>query len=438
MTKQVYSKLRPRRLSLPAVAAVAAFAMIGVAGCSASGGIEGITTIKVLNWEPGGSEFWTATVAAFEKENPDVKVELETVPFDKYPEVQGPYITSKSGPDVMANNSGLELFDRRSAYVELPADVLAAGDELLTFSGACLDYDVTNPCFGMPFSYQGNVMYYNKLVLAEAGLDPENPPATRAEFDKACDAVAAIGKTCQALGLTGIFPAYWNFPEVARNYLTEDDMRDIMRGDLPWTDPKMVKILEGLAEITASGWTNSSAPSISMLPDAADIFQGGQAAFAGTIISDAVNWQAFDEALGKENVGAMLWPAIEPDAPLANSFSGTEGSVYGVTSWSTKQEAAFKFVKWMASAENGQLWASMVGGQPLNKNVDKSVMPDSPTLAQIQDIVANPTLHVGVLLSGQEADALGRGWQEVMLGQTDVNEWAAQMQTALDNSPSKN
>lgn len=435
--KQQIRTGRSRRATVVATAAVAAFAVLGISGCSAEAD-SGVTTIKVLNWEPGGAEFWAATVAAFEDANPDIKVELETVPFDKYPEVQGPYITSKSGPDVMANNSGLELFDRRSAYVELPADVQAAGDDLLTYSGACLDYDVEQPCYGMPFSYQGNVMYYNKLVLAEAGLDPENPPATRAEFADACVAVAAIGKTCQALGLTGTFPAYWAFPEVARSYLTEDDIRAVMRGDMRWTDPKMVNVLEGLAEITASGWTNSSAPSISMLPEGADIFQSGQAAFAGTIISDAVNWKAFGEAIGDENLGAMLWPAIEPDAPLADSFSGTEGSVYGVTSWSDKQEAGFAFVKWMASAENGQLWAEIVGGQPLNTKVDKSVLPDSPALQQIQEIVAKPTLHVGVLLSGQEADALARGWQEVMLGQSTVKDWTAQMQAALEASPSKN
>lgn len=438
MKQHIRPSLHARRPGVTAAAAIAVLAVLGVSGCSVEAGDSGSTTIKVLNWEPGGAEFWEATVSAFEDEHPDIKVELETVPFDKYPEVQGPYITSKTGPDVMANNAGLELFDRRSAYVELPDDVRAAGDELITFTGACLDYDKSNPCYGMPFSYQGNVMYYNKLVLAEAGLDPADPPSNRDEFAEACEAVTAIGKTCQAIGLTGTFPAFWDFPEVARNYLTENDIRDVMRGDMPWTDPKMVKTLEGLAEITASGWTNDSAPSISMLPEGAAIFESGQAAFAGTIISDAVNWKAFGEAIGDENLGAMLWPAIVEDAPLAKSFSGTEGSVYGVTSWSTKQEAGFEFVKWMASVENGQLWAEIVGGQPLNVNVDKSVLPDSPALLQIQDIIATPTLHVGVLLSGQEVDALARGWQQVMIGQITVEDWTAQMQVALEASPSKN
>jgi multiple sugar transport system substrate-binding protein len=398
---------------------------------------QDVTTIRVLNWEPGGADYWKALVSEFEKLNPTIKVELETVPFDRYPEVQGPYITTKSGPDVMENNAGLELFDRRRAYAELPPEVLEAGKDLITYSGGCLNFDTSQACYGLPFGYQGNVMYYNKKVLTEAGLDAANPPQTWDEMKIACDKVKAIGKTCVAIGLSGIFPAYWDFPEIARNYLTEDDMRAMLAGKMPWTDPKMVNILKGLASITDQGWTNSSAPSITMLPDGADIFQSGNAAFAGTIISDAVNWAAFGKILGDENLGAMRWPTIVADAPLAGSFSGIESSVFGVTDWSDKKEAGFQFVKFMAGKENAELLSKIAGGISLNKNVDPSVLPKSEALGQILEIIKNPTLHAGVLLSGQEADALARGWQEVALGRLTIEDWTARMQKALEQSPSK-
>lgn len=410
---------------------------LSVFGAAAPASAEDVT-IKVLNWQPGGPNYWAALVKAFEAENPGIKVELETVPFDRYPEVQGPYIATRSGPDVMENNSGLELYDRRSAYIPLPADlVTAASRELIAYSGGCLNFDVGKTCYGLPFGYQGNVMYYNKSVLKEAGLDPANPPKTWDEMDAACKAVAAIGKTCLAHGMTGVFPAYWNFPEIARNYLTEDDMRAVLAGGMPWTDPKMKSILEAMASIGKRGWLNSNSPSISMLPDGADIFSSGNAAFAGTIIADAVNWQAFGAALGEGNVGAMRWPALVADAPLSRSFSGVESSVFGVTSWSTKQEASLKFVKFIAGKQNGDLLVSLGGGIPLNKNVSESLFPKSPALAQIREIIKTPTLHVGVMLSGQEVDALARGWQEVTLGRISVDDWAARMQAALEESPGK-
>ncbi|MHB8186228.1 MAG: ABC transporter substrate-binding protein [Dermatophilaceae bacterium] len=444
MKRKQTAERRTLRHLAPAFAGVAIMSLLALTGCSSggsggsSGGSGGVTTIKVLNWEPGGTAYWKAAVAAFEKDNPDIKVSLETVPNDKYAEVQGPYITSKSGPDVMENNAGLELFDRRSAYVPIPADARKVAGDLLTYSGACLGFDIKQDCYGLPFSYQGNVMYYNKTILKAAGLDANNPPKTWDEMDTACQAVKAIGDTCLALGMTGQFPAYWDFPEVARNFLTEADMRAVLAGKMKWTDPKMVEILSAMADISKRGWINKGAPSISMLPDAADIFQSGKAAFAGTIISDAVNWSVFGPALGDKNLGAMSWPMINPNAPLAQKFSGIEGSVMGVTQWSTKKDAAFKFVKWMAGPENAALWSSIGHGISLYKNVEASSLPNSQAYAQILKIIKQPTLHVGVMLSGQEADAIARGWQQVTLGKLTVKDWSDQMQTALQNSPSKN
>ncbi|WP_428965169.1 ABC transporter substrate-binding protein [Micromonospora fluostatini] len=425
-----------RRLAGVLAAGVAAAAVL--AGCGGDGaGSDGPVTLKVLTWEPGGTEYWQAVKTTFEASHPDIKLEMQAVPFDKYPEVQGPYITSQSGPDVMANNAGLELFDRRGAYVPLGERAAEINKDLVTYSGACEGFDTSKECYGVPFSYQGNVLYYNKDVLTAAGLDPEKPPATWDEFGAACDAVTKSGKTCLALGLSGTFPAYWDFPEIARNYLTEDDIRGLLAGTLSWTDPKLVQTLEKLAEITTKGWTNKNAPSITMLPDGADIFQRGDAAFAGTIISDAVNWDAFGKALGDDKLGVTRWPAINPSAPLAQKFSGIEGAVYGVTKWSEKKEAGLEFITWLAGKENGELWVKHAKGQPLNTTVDPSLLPSSPAFKKIQELVADPTLHAGVMLSGPEADALARGWQQVTLGQLTVDKWAEQMQQALERSPTK-
>jgi ABC-type glycerol-3-phosphate transport system substrate-binding protein len=437
MKERLFLKGKSRNLGISIVVASLTMSLATVMQIGPSSGAP-VTTIKVLSWEPGNAKFWKNTVAAFEKANPTIKVKMQNVPNNQYMQVQGPYITSKSGPDIMANNAGLEIADRKSAYLPLPGSMLAiAKKNLVSYSGACLGFNPKNPCYGIPFSYQGNVMYYNKALLTKAGLDPENPPKTMAEFGVACKAIKASGNTCLALGLQGQFPSYWDFPEIARNYLTEADMRSVLAGKMPWTNPKMVKVLQGLATVTSSGWTNTDAPSIAMLPDAANLFSSGKAAFAGTIISDAVNWQAFGTALGDENVGAMLWPTLVSNAPLANSFSGIEGSVYGVTAWSKNRAASFKFLEWLAGPVHASLWVKDVGGISLYRNVDKKALPSSPALAQILKIIAKPTLHVGVLLSSQETDALSRGWQQVALGEITVAEWTASMQAALEASPSK-
>ena len=100
-----------RRLAGVLAAGMAAAALL--TACGGDDAADGPVTLKVLTWEPGGVEYWKQVKTSFEAGHQGIKLEMQSVPFDKYPEVQGPYITSQSGPDVMANNAGLELFDRR-------------------------------------------------------------------------------------------------------------------------------------------------------------------------------------------------------------------------------------------------------------------------------------------------------------------------------------
>lgn len=235
--------------------------------------------------------------------------------------------------------------------------------------------------------------------------------------------------------MQGQFPTYWDFPEIARNYLTNAQIRDLLHGKVSWTSPAFEAILAHLAQIWQNGWTNKNAPSIPMLPDAANIFQSGNAAFAGTIISDAVNWSQFGPALGWQNLGVMRWPVINPTAPLAHDFSGIEGSVLGITRWSKHPRQAWEFLSWMAGTQNADLWVKYAHGFSLNRDVNTALLPKQSQYLAIQKIISRPCLHAGVMTSSQEQDALSRGWQEIASGQITVKQWAQQMEQALQSTP---
>jgi raffinose/stachyose/melibiose transport system substrate-binding protein len=394
-------------------------------------------TIKLLNWDQGGTKYWDAAVAAFMAQYPWITVEREAVTFERYYEFQGAYISSKSGPDVMANNVGLELYERKDAYLPINDRIGPYVADLISYRGGCLDFDPNKDCYGLPQSFQGNVMYYNRDILKAAGLDPDNPPQTWEDFGAACEKIKAIGKDCIAMG-TGTTIAYWNFPEIAKNYWeSEDDMLKFFRGEIPWTDPKMRSILEKMAEMAEKGWFQEEAPTTVFIPDGGNYFRAEKAAFAASIISDVENWLVNGEAIGHEKLGVMLWPAINPDAPLARKFSSVEGFVHGVTAWSKHPDEAFMLVAWLAGPENANLFLTQAGGQPINKKFDKSLVNYSPSFTKIQDIILNPTLHAGIMGSGREMDALSRGYQQIMLGEITVDDWVKMMQTALEESPTK-
>ncbi|MEF2247858.1 ABC transporter substrate-binding protein [Paenibacillus sp. IITD108] len=48
-----------------------------------------------------------------------------------------------------------------------------------------------NLLYGMPFQHSGTILYYNKDILAAAGLDPQNPPATWSELKTVTETLKA-------------------------------------------------------------------------------------------------------------------------------------------------------------------------------------------------------------------------------------------------------
>lgn len=395
-------------------------------------------TIKVLNWASGGQEFWDATAAAFTEEYPWITVEYEAVPNTQYYEKQGAYISSRSGPDVMVNNGGFEMWDRIDAYqpvTDWMTDELK--DSVYNWTDACIGYSGDNDCYGISPSYQGNVIYYNIDILNEAGVDPDNPPQTWEEFDAVAQKIIAIGKAPMAMGI-GALPTYWIYPEIAKYFFTaESDLEDFMNGEISWSDPRLVQALEYFEGWTQKEWFQEGVTTTQFLPDAGDVFLRGDAAFIPGIISDVFNWKIWGDELGHENIGVMEWPIIDSDAIFAGKFTGIAGLVHGVTAWTDKPEEAWLYVKWMASEKNADLFLTMAGGQPNFKGFDKSVIDYSPAFTKIQTIIEDNMPHIGTLVTGREADAFSRGFEQMLTNSITVDEWSALLQDGLDNSESK-
>jgi multiple sugar transport system substrate-binding protein len=162
------------------------------------------TTIKVMSFFAyDNPEVETAVVAAFEKANPDIKVDFESVPmsdiFLKYKTL----IAGGVAPDVMAMN--LE-----NAYSFAALGALAPLDELITKSGYNTDtvykstldmFKVGGVQYSMPATFSDVVLFYNKDLFDAAGVEYPQSDWTREEFIAAAKALTldtnGDGKTDQ-------------------------------------------------------------------------------------------------------------------------------------------------------------------------------------------------------------------------------------------------
>ena len=136
--------------------------------------------------------------ADFEAAHPGVTVNYVMQPHDQYYTLLGTALSSNAGPDLFLMNGGAQARARMDALVKLDDKVADVKDGIVGWP------EFTGPdggLYAVPLSIQGFVVYYNKKLYADAGLDPAKAAATWAELTKVCDAIKAKGAVpCFALG----------------------------------------------------------------------------------------------------------------------------------------------------------------------------------------------------------------------------------------------
>lgn len=138
----------------------------------------------------------------FQDENPGVTIEVIPISYgsssyrDKYIQAAN----GGSGPDVMqCDNIWVPQLAAMELIIPL-SDML--GDKVDEFFNGTVDAATyEEEVYGIPFTAGSMVLFYNKDMFREAGLDPEAPPATWDEFRDASLALKENGM--DAFGLMG-------------------------------------------------------------------------------------------------------------------------------------------------------------------------------------------------------------------------------------------
>lgn len=175
-----------------AVAGIAALGALSLAGCTAPA--DGPVTITYTNFiSNGGNEENLQTIVdAFEEANPDITVEVTTLPY-------GDYGTALQTD--LAAGTVSDVFDIEYAnYRQLQADGVLAEIPVAdpgAYRESLLDaYATDGVQYALPSSFSDVVLYYNKDLFDAAGLDyPTNDwtwEDERAAAEALTDAAAGV------------------------------------------------------------------------------------------------------------------------------------------------------------------------------------------------------------------------------------------------------
>jgi multiple sugar transport system substrate-binding protein/raffinose/stachyose/melibiose transport system substrate-binding protein len=218
--------------------------------------------------------------------------------------------------------------------------------------------------FLVPFNYHYAGMFYNKKVLADAGVTAL--PATWDEFLALCKTLKDKGVAPIALGSKNRWPAQFWFDYLLLRTAGPDYRARLMAGEASYDDPEVAAAMTLWKDMLDAGLFVENANADDWT-DAADKVARGDAAMTlmGTWITGY--WNGVGLKPG-EDYDFFQFPKIKDGVPNA-AVGPVDGLV--VSANAANPEGAEKFLAFMVSDTDVQAkWAEAQGALSANVNVD--------------------------------------------------------------------
>lgn len=156
-------------------------------------------TLKIVDWSDSTKERREAFHKKFMEENPNVTVEYTVLTSDQFKETVISAIKAGNAPDLFPIPSGMKLSTVLEENWFMPMNDYVTDEFLGSFSDGALNEGITSmdgKVYVLPEAANiiNTLMFYNKNVLKDAGVDTENLPETWSEFIAACKQITDAGK----------------------------------------------------------------------------------------------------------------------------------------------------------------------------------------------------------------------------------------------------
>jgi ABC-type glycerol-3-phosphate transport system substrate-binding protein len=286
--------------------------------------------------ESGLSVFQQEAVKRFEKENPDIKVEVTTIPYPEYQQRLLTAVQAGNGPDVSTvDQIWNSAFAQAGAIVQL--DDLAAKSSVKAdsfFPGAWESANYKGGLWGVPFNV--DVWFFaftNKKLFTDAGVDPASI-VTWQGLEAAAKKLTDKSKGQFAIGLTGSKSEY---PVVMTDSFIYSNGGAVLGSDgkCALTSPQATQALQfykKMADYAPAGILNASDEQMREL-------------FLNNTLAIEL-WPALEQpTLEKSKIDWDLFAGFAPEGKKAvGTFGGWNLVLY---KQSQHQDAAWKFIQFM-------------------------------------------------------------------------------------------
>ncbi|MGX1900703.1 sugar ABC transporter substrate-binding protein [Thermolongibacillus altinsuensis] len=338
-----------------------------LAGCSSdssssSSDKKDQTTINV--WAMGEEAKSLPKIAEdFEKENPNIDVKVQAIPWDQAHDKLLTSVASKKGPDVIQmGTTWIPEFASANALLDLKPYIkeYPEFDENNFYPGSVETTKYEDKVVGIPWYIDTRVLFYRKDLLEEVGYN--EPPKTWDELRDAAKKLAKRGDNKYGISIDT------NEQSLAFMFARQNGSKLLDEQNKPLFNQK--EFVEAV-EYLNSFFKDGSAPKDLGL-DIVQAFRGEGIIpmfISGPWMVKIINDQA-PELKGKWATAVL--PKKE------NNLSVLGGSNLSVFQYTKHKDAALKFIAYMSKPETQLKWMKMTNSLPAAKEAwkDKSLQED--------------------------------------------------------------
>lgn len=315
--------------------------LLPLAGCGDRAADAGPVEIRYwTGWTGHELEAQRRLVDSFNRTHPEIRVRISSV-ANSYNKVRIAFAGGAT-PDV----TSAVWADELAGYAL--RGVLTPLDPLLTRSGRSVQEYVPGVArmlqyrgrtFGLAVTTNTNFIVYNKRIFREAGLDPERPPRTLDELDRAAAA-------CTRYAPDGSFIRYGYRPTglTVWAYVFGGRWYDPVRGEVTANDPRNVAALR---------WMQAYGKKydVSRMQSFESSFGSNATANGPFFVGKVAMWQTGEWALEHirryaPNLEWGWFPLPAPPGGRPNT-TGANGSVFVIPLATKHPREAWEFLDWM-------------------------------------------------------------------------------------------
>jgi sn-glycerol 3-phosphate transport system substrate-binding protein len=319
----------------------------------------------------------TEITDAFNASQNDVKVKLvnQTSYGDTLTAFRAAYGKADSPDFVLLEDKETQQMIDSQAVIPAQACVDADNYDMSDFLPRVTDYfTVEDTLWPMPFNVSNPVLYYNRALFTQAGLDPDQPPTTLDEVKEQSQTIVDAGAAPHgwALNLDSWLLEQWT-AMAGKEFVDNGNGRDARATKVTFDNDAGLEVFRWTDEMYKSGLAENTGRPESNINYYLAVGNKTSAMTAGTSAALGIVLSVIGQYPGVE-LGVAPLPGLPGDGA---TFVGGGANYLVKGDDPAKIEAAWRYAKYLDDPETQAKWAQ-TGYIPIRQ---KAV--DSPALQQL-------------------------------------------------------